>query len=154
MFKSWQIFVFSLVPLALVFAGVIIGSVKFSGNDSTLEVFPTPAPRAASSSAPPPPAPAGGTSLTLVAKTLLFDKRTLSAAANAPVVLQFDNQDVGTLHNVAFYTNRSATTKIFGSELTTGPKVETLTFTAPPPGSYFFRCDVHPDTMTGTFTVR
>jgi hypothetical protein len=44
-FKSWQIFVFSLIPLALVFAGVIIGS--FHGSDSELEDFsqqPAPAP--------------------------------------------------------------------------------------------------------------
>ena len=46
MFRSWQIFFFSLIPLALVFAGVIIGSVH--GSDSDREVFPT---------APPPPSP-------------------------------------------------------------------------------------------------
>jgi hypothetical protein len=45
MFKTWQIFVFSLIPLALVFAGVIIGSLH--GSDSEAEVFPTaPAPAA------------------------------------------------------------------------------------------------------------
>ena len=44
MFKTWQIFVFSLIPLALVFAGVFIGSIH--GSDSELEVFPTPAPAA------------------------------------------------------------------------------------------------------------
>jgi hypothetical protein len=37
-FKSWQIFVFSLIPLALVFTGVIIGSIH--GSDSELEEFP------------------------------------------------------------------------------------------------------------------
>ncbi len=42
MFKSWQIFVFSLIPLALVFGGVIIGSIYFDGGDSQPEVFPTP----------------------------------------------------------------------------------------------------------------
>jgi hypothetical protein len=40
-FKTWQIFIFSLVPLALVFAGVIIGSIH--GSDSEPEEFP-PAP--------------------------------------------------------------------------------------------------------------
>ena len=44
MFKTWQIFVFSLIPLALVFAGVFIGSIH--GSDSEREVFPTPAPAA------------------------------------------------------------------------------------------------------------
>ena len=154
MFKTWQVFVFSLVPLALVFAGVIVGSVHFAGADSQKEIFPTPPPRPAGTAPPPPSAPPGATVLQLVAKNLLFDKRTLSAAANQPVVLQFNNEDVGTLHNFALYTNRNATTKIFASELSTGPKLETLNFTAPPAGSYFYRCDVHPDTMTGTFTSR
>jgi hypothetical protein len=39
-FKSWQIFVFSLIPLALVFTGVIIGSIH--GVDSEPEEFPEP----------------------------------------------------------------------------------------------------------------
>jgi plastocyanin len=30
----------------------------------------------------------------------------------------------------------------------------TYTFEAPDPGEYFFRCDVHPVDMTGTFVVR
>ena len=155
MFKTWQIFVFSLVPLALVFSGVIIGSIHFAGEDSRKEVFPTPAPRPAGSApAAGAPAPAGTTSLQLAARNLLFDKRTLSAAANQPVQLTFDNADAGTLHNFALYTNNRATTKIFGGDLTTGPNVTTYRFTAPAPGSYFFRCDVHPDTMTGTFTSR
>lgn len=43
MFKAWQIFVFTAIPLALVLAGVILGSIH--GSDSEREVFPTPPPR-------------------------------------------------------------------------------------------------------------
>jgi hypothetical protein len=44
--KAWQIFLFTMIPLALVFAGVIAAS--FHGSDSRLEEFnaPTPAPQA------------------------------------------------------------------------------------------------------------
>ena len=35
-----------------------------------------------------------------------------------------------------------------------GPGVDDTVFTIPAAGSYFFRCDIHPTTMTGTFTVR
>lgn len=151
--KSWQVFVFSLVPLALVLTGVIVGSVHFSGEDSSKEVFPTPAPQAAAPT--PPPAPAGATTLSVVAQNNLFTTRSLSAAAGKPVQLTFDNKDAGVLHNVAFYTNASATTTIYKSPLTTGPNVSTFNFDAPTaPGSYFFHCDVHPDTMTGSFVVR
>jgi hypothetical protein len=52
-FKSWHVFLFSLIPLALVMTGVIVGSVHFSGGDSEAEVFPTPAPGSGSYAAPP-----------------------------------------------------------------------------------------------------
>jgi plastocyanin len=97
----------------------------------------------------------GPATITLVAQNQKWDKGTVSAGADAPVTVIMDNRDPGVLHNVAFYTNRSATQKIFGSELVAGPVQQTSNFTAPPtPGSYFFRCDVHADTMSGTFTVR
>jgi hypothetical protein len=149
-FKTWQIFVFSLVPLALVFAGVIIGS--YRGVDSDREVFPTAAP--ASSAAAPTPSAPGETVLQLRALNLLFDKRALTATANSPVTVQLDNADAGVLHNFALYNNSTASQKIFGGELTTGPVVTNYKFTAPAAGTYFFRCDVHPDTMTGSFSAR
>jgi hypothetical protein len=97
----------------------------------------------------------GPTTIMLVAQNLKWDKSSVSAGADAPVTVIMDNRDPGVLHNVAFYTNRSATQKIFGSELVAGPAQQTSNFTAPPsPGSYFFRCDVHPDTMSGSFNVR
>ena len=156
MVKSWQVFVFSLVPLALVFAGVIIGSMH--GIDSEKEVFPTPPPSTSSSSSgssgsSSAAAAAPGT-LTLAASNLAFDKRSLSALPNTQTKLQFENKDAGVLHNFAVYNNNRATTKIFVGELTTGPNTTTYTFTTPAAGTYFFRCDSHPDQMTGTFNVR
>jgi plastocyanin len=39
-------------------------------------------------------------------------------------------------------------------DVITGPKKITYTFDAPEkPGTYFFRCDIHPTTMTGQFIV-
>jgi plastocyanin len=97
----------------------------------------------------------GPTTITLVAQNQKWDKSTVSAGADAPVTVIMDNRDPGVLHNVAFYTDRSGRQKIFGSELVAGPAQQTSTFTAPPtPGSYFFKCDVHPDTMSGSFNVR
>lgn len=154
MFKMWQVFLFSLVPLALVMTGVIIGSMR--GIDAEEEIFPTPAPQATSASG-------GGTSgspttpgaLRLVARNSLFEPRTLTATAGSSVTVSLDNMDAGVLHNFSVYNDRTLATKIFVGELVTGPAVKDYTFTAPSSsGSFFFRCDVHPDTMTGTFTVR
>jgi plastocyanin len=157
-FKSWQIFVFSLVPLALVFTGVIIGSMH--GLDSSKETFPAAAAASTSgggsggSGGPSSAAPAAPGTLSLTASNLSFDKRSLTALPNTQTKLQFENKDGGVLHNFSIYTNNRATTKIFVGELTTGPSTTTYTFTSPAAGTYFFRCDSHPDQMTGTFNVK
>ncbi|HEU0074683.1 MAG TPA: cupredoxin domain-containing protein [Dehalococcoidia bacterium] len=153
MFKSWQIFVFSLIPLALVFAGVIIGSMD--GIDAQREVFPTRAPHAENGNTPPPtPSAPGETVIQLVAQNLAFDQRALSATAGASVTIQLDNRDASVLHNFALYGDQTLAQKVFVGDLVTGPVVENYTFDAPAAGTYYFRCDVHPDTMNGSFTVR
>ena len=97
----------------------------------------------------------GPATVTLVAQNLRFDKDTITATAGLDVTVTLDNRDAGVLHNAGFYTNRSASQKIFASELIAGPATQTFTFPAPgSAGTYFFRCDVHPDTMTGAFVVR
>jgi len=100
--------------------------------------------------------PEGGPAVvTLVAQNIKFDRDTITATAGLEVTVTLDNRDAGVLHNVAFYTNRGATQKIAAGELITGPAKETITFTAPgSAGTFFFRCDVHPDSMTGAFVVR
>ncbi len=130
--------------------GVIGGS--FYGTGAQREVFPTPAP---TPTAGAQPTAAPGTSVVdLTAKNVAFDKSTITVAAGQPVQIKFDNQDAGVLHNFSVYTNKSASQKIFQGDITTGPEQTTYEFTAPIPGTYFFRCDVHPDQMYGTFTVQ
>lgn len=150
--KAWHMMVFSLIPLALLMMGVAIGSLD--GVDSQREVLAAPPAQEGGPSAPPAEVPEGATVLEVVAKNLQFSPRNLSAPAETEVLLRFDNQDAGVLHNVAFYTDNRAGTQIFVSELFAGPGTRDESFTTPEAGTYFFRCDVHPDTMTGQFTVR
>ena len=99
---------------------------------------------------------AGGSSVatTLTAMDMAFDTSTLSAPAGSTVALTFVNSDAGVPHNFALYTDSTAATSIFRGAIVEGPATTTYTFTAPTtPGSYFFRCDVHPTTMTGSFVV-
>ena len=97
-------------------------------------------------------APAG-TALQLVALNAVFDTDCLAAPAGKPFTIAFDNQDAGVPHNVSIYTDDSATKSLFVGELVTGPTQVTYEVGALPAGTYFFRCDVHPTTMTGTFIV-
>ena len=102
-----------------------------------------------------PTTPGGPVNVTVVARNLAYDKRTIAASPGADMTVVLDNQDSGVLHNIAFYTNRSGSTKIYVGELTAGPGKLTEKFKAPASaGNYFFRCDAHPDQMTGTFVVK
>ena len=88
---------------------------------------------------------AASATIDLVAKSFAFDKSTITVPAGAQVTVNFDNQDSGTPHNFAVYTDSNATTSIFIGQVITGPAKTTYTFTAPSaPGTYFFRCDIHP----------
>jgi plastocyanin len=98
--------------------------------------------------------PGGPVTIRLVAKDLAFDKRSVAASAGSDVTIILDNQDPA-IHNVAFYTNNRATQSIFVGELFAGPATRQATFKAPSAaGGYYFRCDAHPDTMNGSFSVR
>jgi plastocyanin len=94
------------------------------------------------------------TQVTLVSVNYAFDKTSITVPAGSHVQLTLDNQDTGIPHNVAIYTSAAASTVIFKGEVITGPKKITYTFDAPTtPGTYYFRCDIHPS-MNGAFIVQ
>jgi cytochrome c oxidase subunit 2 len=108
-----------------------------------------------SSSGASSPPPGTHIMLDLVAKNIAFDVDTISVPTGVEVMINFVNQDTGVPHNFALYTSSAATDKIFVGQIIDGPGSITYTFMAPAtPGTYFFRCDVHPTMMTGVFVVK
>jgi plastocyanin len=90
----------------------------------------------------------------LIAKNIAFNTSTIMVPAGANVTINFDNEDSAIPHNFAVYDTSAAENVIFKGQIITGPKETTYTFTAPSkPGTYFFRCDVHPTLMYGQFIV-
>ncbi len=90
-----------------------------------------------------------------MAQNIAFNMSTITVKAGAPVTVNFNNMDSGIPHNFAVYTNSAATQSIFVGQVVTGPATMTYNFTAPAtPGTYFFRCDIHPTIMTGQFIVQ
>jgi len=85
--------------------------------------------------------------LSISANNLVFSTDTLSAPADQPFQIAFDNQE-GAPHNVAIYRDSSAAEKVFGEDPFSGPAVVVYDVPALAAGAYFFRCDVHPD-MSG-----
>ena len=96
--------------------------------------------------------------LTIVAKNVRFDLETMTVKAGGTVRLKVDNQDKGVTHNWALYTSEDAAAgaepPLTGTELEVGPIEQELTFTVPEAGTYFFQCDAHPNTMTGTLIAQ
>lgn len=78
-----------------------------------------------------------------------FVRSTVRAPAGRPFEIRFANLDAGTPHNVAIYTDESASEDWFSGDLVDGPATVTYEVPALEGGAYFFRCDVHPQ-MNGT----
>ena len=78
-----------------------------------------------------------------------FSSDRLTAPAGEAFVLTFDNEDDGVPHNVAIYTDESAAEGLFVGDVVDGPRTVTYDVPALDPGTYYFRCDVHPQ-MNGT----
>ena len=92
--------------------------------------------------------------LEIMAEDLAFDKEELFAPPGAQVSLVFDNDDDGIPHNWSLYETEDGEELVFEGETFSGIDSRTYEFEAPDtPGTFFFRCDVHPTQMTGDFTV-
>jgi len=93
---------------------------------------------------------------TVIATDNKFNTDTLTAKAGQPFTVTFKNEGA-IMHNLHFYDKKGGTTLAPGAGSDTafiaGGKSETLTFTVPTAGKYYFQCDLHPDQMFGTFTV-
>jgi cytochrome c oxidase subunit 2 len=95
-----------------------------------------------------------GASLSVTAKSIHFSSTCLAAPAGKPFTITFTNTDSGVPHNIAIYSSQAATKVLFRGQLITGPKTVTYHVPALPAGTYYFRCDVHPTAMHGTFIVK
>ena len=86
-----------------------------------------------------------------------YAETSLTFPADKPVILAFDNADVGVQHNVVIYSEDPAkkpqATALFTGDLVTGPGKQNYDIKPLTPGTYFFHCEVHPTTMTGAITV-
>lgn len=121
---------------------------------------------AAGSAAPAPatsptpaatPSSSGGAGTVLQISSLddsTFDTDTLTATANTSITVEYLN-DTAIPHNIHFYDGPDDTApSLAQTAVVTGPgNTQSVTFTTPGPGSYFFRCDVHPLQMVGTLVV-
>jgi plastocyanin len=97
--------------------------------------------------------PSGSNAVVVTAVNTTFTTSAVEAPASEPFDIVFDNEDPGIPHNVAIYTDSAASQALFVGETFNGAATRTYHVPALPAGTYYFRCDVHPQ-MNGTLTVR
>ncbi|MEP7379680.1 MAG: cupredoxin domain-containing protein [Chloroflexota bacterium] len=111
------------VPFFLAAAGLLAAAVAACGG--------APAPVLT----PPPD------SVVITAQSTLFVTQHVPAPASAPFTLWFLNKD-NELHNVHIWDASGAS--VFAGEAFTGPDARTALVPALTPGTYEFKCDIHP----------
>jgi plastocyanin len=89
----------------------------------------------------------------LVAKGNQFTKKTIELPAEHPPEIVFDNRDPNILHNVAVFSDPEFTRREFTGEVFAGPETKRYRFRQLPPGTHYFRCDMHPTNMIGEVHV-
>jgi plastocyanin len=139
-----------------------------AGGSQFPPVGPSPSPAGSQPSGSPSPSPSaatcrpsGSTRITVTAPVGAsvngFGQTCLAVRAGVDFSVAFSNDDTGQLHTWSLFTDSSAAQRLGGapsaSEAITGPAEKTYQLKALQPGSYFYRCDVHPTVMTGTLVV-
>lgn len=121
---------------------------------------PSPQPTGSPTGGPPPgECPPNGVRITASVGAISngFDQTELTVPAGEPFTVCFDNKDTGIPHNWALYTDGSASEQLAqAGNFPNDPPAPALLVAEVPaldPGEYFFRCDYHPTTMTGTLTA-
>lgn len=103
------------------------------------------------SSAPKGTATVTNGTVNVTANSLAFDVGTIDAQGGAAFTIHFTNAE-SVPHNIAVYPQSGDA--ISKGQVITGPSAtDDLQVPALEPGTYPFRCDVHPQQMTGTIVV-
>ncbi len=109
--------------------------------------------------ATPPPPPSGAPVLEVVAKNIApegFIEKELDVAANAPFVIHFKNEDIGSITHDIDIHGPDGTSVIADQEPIAGGQEANYEYEPLEPGTYQFFCSVHVGvpSMTGTITVQ
>ena len=87
------------------------------------------------------------------ADRLAFDATSLTAPAGKTWHVKIDNQETFLKHNFTVASGKTVAERIFQSP-NFGFGTSAFDVPALPAGTYLFVCTIHPETMTGTLTIR
>lgn len=91
--------------------------------------------------------------LTLTARSTLFTTQLLAAPPERTLIFEFVNDDEGQRHSVAIYRTEIGGDPFFRIDPVAGKQTVRREFTTPQIGTYFYRCEIHPEAMRGDLVV-
>src|SRR6266496_1163263 len=94
-----------------------------------------------------------GSSITLTAQHITWDKSCIAAVAGQPIRITIINKDAGIAHNFAIWVSSALKKRLYQTPNINGPATRTFTGPALPAGKYYFQCDVHGPAMSGTLII-
>jgi plastocyanin len=142
---------------------VVILSAALVGACSTASAGWTYAPAPTKSAAPSSEASAGASGepggsgnpnlVVISASGIQYDQQTVTAPANTPFQIKFENNAAGTPHNVSIHLGGSTGAELFKGTVFNGVETRTYDVPALDAGQYAFVCTVHP-TMIGILNAQ
>jgi plastocyanin len=88
----------------------------------------------------------------VVAHNTAFAPTAITLPAGAQITLTLDNQDAGTAHDIVIYNPSGGI--LAQTDIAIGPVMSSVGFTLGAPGTYAFKCSVHPQQMNGGITAQ
>lgn len=134
-----------MVALFPVIIGIVLTQINFSSTS-------------AEATGPGGGGPAGGpagpptNTATLVAKGVKFEQTSLAVLGKKGFTIHFDNEDP-TSHNVGIYDQKGGK-ELFKGSIVAGPNTTDYHVNPLKPGTYYYQCDIHPTSMSGSLTVK
>jgi plastocyanin len=127
-----------MVALFPVIIGIVLTQINFSSTETAEKAAAAPA--------------APSNSATLVAKNVTFVQKSLTVLGTKGFTIKFNNDDP-TAHNVGIF-DKEGGKELFKGSVVTGPNTTDYEVKALKAGGYYYQCDIHPDSMNGTLTVK
>ena len=113
----------------------------------------TPPPSSGASAEASGPAGSGNPNLVVIsASGVKYEQTTVTAPADTPFQISFENKDPGTPHNISLHLGDVNGAELFKGTIFNGVETRVYEVPALDAGAYAFVCTVHP-TMIGTLNV-
>ncbi len=140
---------------AAILSAILVAACTTADAGWTYAPAPSKAPApSGSGSASAGPSGSGNPNLVIIsASGIKYEQTTLTAPANTPFQVQFENKDAGVPHNVSLHLGGATGAELFKGTIFNGIETRTYDVPALDAGAYAFVCSVHP-TMVGTLNAQ